>query len=117
MSPKSVTRLSAVTHDDPDLDITNMAVQFTEHQLYTPGFEEEGELSGKEVGVTTQENDQLMIRTNLPEAVRGIRSYIGWHQIPEFEASSSSTDDNPFSGARHQLIRKSCTLISGCVIN
>ena len=31
--------------------------------------------------------------------MRGIRSFMGWHNIPEFETVSSS-DDNPFAGAR-----------------
>ena len=33
--------------------------------------------------------------------MRGVRSFMGWHKIPEFETVSSS-DDNPFAGARVQ---------------
>ena len=35
---------------------------------------------------------------NYQETMRGIRSFMGWHNIPEFETVSSS-DDNPFAGA------------------
>ena len=31
------------------------------------------------------------------ETIRGVRSFMGWHDIPEFDRVSSS-DDNPFSG-------------------
>ena len=35
------------------------------------------------------------------ETIRGARSFIGWHDIPEFDRVSSS-DDNPFAGSRVQ---------------
>ena len=40
-------------------------------------------------------------RRQIIETMRGIRSFMGWHKIPEFETVSSS-DDNPFAGARVQ---------------
>ena len=36
------------------------------------------------------------------ETVRGVRSFMNWHNIPEFETVSSAADDNPFAGARVQ---------------
>ena len=35
------------------------------------------------------------------ETIRGVRSIMGWHNIPEFDRVSSS-DDNPFAGSRVQ---------------
>ena len=35
------------------------------------------------------------------ETIRGVRSFMGWHDIPEFDRVSSS-DDNPFAGSRVQ---------------
>ena len=37
---------------------------------------------------------------NYRETMRGVRSFINWHKIPEFETVSSAADDNPFAGAR-----------------
>ena len=34
--------------------------------------------------------------------MRGVRSFMNWHRIPEFETVSSTADDNPFAGARVQ---------------
>ena len=35
------------------------------------------------------------------ETIRGVRSFMGWHKIPEFNSVSSS-DDNPFASSRVQ---------------
>ena len=35
------------------------------------------------------------------ETIRGVRSFMGWHQIPEFNGVSSA-DDNPFAGSQVQ---------------
>ena len=37
---------------------------------------------------------------NYRETIRGVRSFMGWHQIPDYDSSSSSLDDNPFAGSR-----------------
>ena len=37
---------------------------------------------------------------NYRESMRGVRSFMNWHKVPEFETVSSTADDNPFAGAR-----------------
>ena len=37
---------------------------------------------------------------NYMETMRGVRSFMNWHKVPEFETVSSTADDNPFAGAR-----------------
>ena len=58
------------------------------------------------------------------ETMRGVRSFMNRHKVPEFETVSSTADDNPFAGARIQptgkvivklpvddwLCRKMCSL-------
>ena len=39
---------------------------------------------------------------NYRETIRGGRSFMGWHKVPEFESVSSS-DNNPFAGSRVKL--------------
>ena len=39
---------------------------------------------------------------NYRETMRGVRSFMNWHRVPEFETVSSTSDDNPFAGARTQ---------------
>ena len=34
------------------------------------------------------------------EAMRGVRCFMGWIGIPEFDPASSAQDDNPFAGSR-----------------
>ena len=36
---------------------------------------------------------------NYRETMRGVRSFMNWHKVPEFETVSSTADDNPFAGA------------------
>ena len=37
---------------------------------------------------------------NYRETIRGVRSFMGWHQIPDYDSTSSSLDDNPFASSR-----------------
>ena len=37
---------------------------------------------------------------NYRETIRGVRSFMGWHQIPDYDSTSSSLADNPFAGSR-----------------
>ena len=37
---------------------------------------------------------------NSGETIRGVRSFMGWHQIPDYNNSSASLDDNPFASSR-----------------
>ena len=39
---------------------------------------------------------------NYRETMRGVRSFMNWHKIPEFETVSSAAANNPFAGARVQ---------------
>ena len=53
--------------------------------------------------VTRDEADQEPTEeANYRETMRGVRSFMNWHKIPEFETVSSAADDNPFAGARVQ---------------
>ena len=52
---------------------------------------------------------------NYRETMRGVRSFMNWHRVPEFETVSSTADDNPFAGARTQPTGKvSVKLVERC---
>ena len=34
--------------------------------------------------------------------MRGVRNFMNWHKVPDFETVSSAADDNPFAGTRIQ---------------
>ena len=44
-------------------------------------------------------DQELSEESTYRETIRGVRSFMGWHQIPEFD-SVSSADNNPFAGSR-----------------
>ena len=45
-------------------------------------------------------DQDLSEEANYRETIRGVRSFMGRHQIPDFDSASSSLDDNPFAGSR-----------------
>ena len=44
---------------------------------------------------TTTDQD-LSEDANYRETIRGVRSFMGWHHIPDYDNSAASMDDNPF---------------------
>ena len=44
-------------------------------------------------------DQELSEESTYRETIRGVRSFMGWHQIPEFD-SVSSADNNPFADSR-----------------
>ena len=53
---------------------------------------------------------------NYRETMRGVRSFMNWHKVPEFETVSSTADDNPFAGARVQPTGKVCETPAGRLV-
>ena len=47
-------------------------------------------------------DSELTEEANYRETMRGVRSFMNWHKVPEFETVSSTADDNPFAGAHAQ---------------
>ena len=70
-------------------------------------LEEEGELSDHQADIAPSEVDRVLSQEqSYRETIRGICSYLGWHQIPKFGSALSSAVDNLFSGSRSQLAGK-----------
>ena len=45
-------------------------------------------------------DQELSEEANYRETIIGVRSFMGWHQLPDFDSASSSLYDNPFAGSR-----------------
>ena len=64
---------------------------------------EEGELSDEQ-DMTVTEPDQIpsaeQTYRETMRGMRGIRSYMGWTNIPDVDSSNTASDDNPFSGPK-----------------
>ena len=58
-------------------------------------------------------DQELSEEVNYRETMRRVRSFMGWHQIPDFDSSSSSLDDNSFAGSHPSSYR----LMTGCAGN
>ena len=67
--------------------------------------DKEGEVSDLESSGPDREelvdvDQELSAEQTNRETIHGVRSFMGWTQIPEFDAASSSQDNNPFTGSR-----------------
>ena len=65
-----------------------------------PGSPVDGNVRDRSPDLTRDESadQKLSEESTYRETIRGMRSFMGWHQIPEFD-SVSSADDNPFTGS------------------
>ena len=48
----------------------------------------------------TATDQDLSEDANHRETIRGVRSFMNWHHIPDYDNSAASMDDNPFAGSR-----------------
>ena len=82
---------------------------FEQQMDFTSPFypEEEGEVFDWQADIPQQDSDQRIAEEqDYWETVRGVRLYMGWHKVPEFESAASSQDDNPLVGPRNQAASK-----------
>ena len=68
-----------------------------------PGSPVDGNFRDGSPDLTREESadQELSEESSYRETIRGVRSFMGWHQIPEFD-SVFSADDNLFAGSRVQ---------------
>ena len=45
-------------------------------------------------------DQELTAEQTYRKTLRGVRSFMAWNDIPEFDTSSSSQDHNPFTGSK-----------------
>ena len=79
--------------------------RFSDHP--SPRLDEEGELSDiQSIGPDQEElldvDQELSAEQTYRETLCGVRSFMGWNLVPEFDSSSSAQDDNPFAGTKSQ---------------
>ena len=72
---------------------------------------DEGEVSeldstGQDLEELLEGDQELSAEQSYRETLRGVRSFMTWNDIPEFDSASSSQDDNPFTGSRSSQIDK-----------
>ena len=71
----------------------------------TSSITDEGEVSDLESTGPDQDelldgDQELSAEQSYRETLHGVRSFMAWNEIPEFDSASSSQDDNPFTGTR-----------------
>ena len=105
VQPPGPTTQPSTASDQPE-DFASDDDQFS----YNPdlSLDEEGELSevlsqGPDREELTDPDQELSSEQTYRETLRGVRSFMGWDQVPEFDSSCSTQDDNPFAGAKSHI--------------
>ena len=63
-------------------------------------YAKEGELSDKQDLNVTEPDQALSEEQIYRKTMSGIRSYMGWSNIPDMDSATTGSDDNPFSGPK-----------------
>ena len=94
---------------EPLLEVPSMNAVLDVSKSATRPFQGEAELDrepASPASATTQvelpedSTDQdLSEEANYRETIRGVTSFMDWHQNPDFNSAFSSLDDNPFAGS------------------
>ena len=63
---------------------------------------DQGDLSDRDPPKDEELDQEFSEEANYRETMRGVHSFMGWHQIPDFGSSSSSLDNNPCASSRVQ---------------
>ena len=98
--PPATTFDSTRSESSPASD--SESVSFSSDQPALELFPEEGELSDEHEFNTSEHDQSLSEEQSYRETMRGIRSYMGWHQVPDLDSSATSAEDNPFAGPKIQ---------------
>ena len=71
---------------------------------------DEGNLSNrdppKDDELDQEFSEEANYKLQTSQTMRGVHSFMGWHQIPDIDSLSSSQDNNTFAGSRAQPTRK-----------
>ena len=60
------------------------------------------ESTGPDRGELLDVDQEVSAQQTYRETLSGMGLFMGWKQVPEFDSSSSSLDDNPFARSRTQ---------------
>ena len=95
VTPGAIPTGPTVSVEEPEQEVDS------DRSSHSP---DEGELSDRE-SIHEQEeimegDQELSAEQSYRETLRGVRSFMAWNDVPEFDSASSSQDDNPFTGNR-----------------
>ena len=95
----------SVTSTGPTVPVEELTLKTGNLSDHSSSAADEGEVSDFDSTGQGQEellegDQELSVEQSYRETLRGVRSFMAWNDIPEFDSVSSSQDDNPFTGSR-----------------
>ena len=105
VQPSTTSKQSATSLPGSAVPIEEPSVESDQFSDRASSLADEGEVSDLEsTGPDREEllevDQELTAEQTYQETLRGVGSFMAWNDIPEFDSSSSSQDDNPFTGSK-----------------
>ena len=95
VTPGAIPTGPTVSVEEPEQEVDS------DRSSHSPDEGELSDLKSIHEQEEIMEGDQeLSAEQSYWETLRGIRSFMAWNDVPEFDSASSSQDDNPFTGNR-----------------
>ena len=95
----------SVTSTGPTVPVEEPTPETGNLSDHSSSAADEGEVSdldstGQDQEELLEGDQELSAEQSFRETLWGVRSFMAWNDIPEFDCASSSQDDNPFTGSR-----------------
>ena len=105
VQPSTTAKQSSTSRPGSVVPFEEPAAESDQFSDCASSLADEGEVSDLEsTGPDREElldvDQELTAEQTYRETLRGVRSFIAWNDIPEFDSSSSSQEDNPFTGSK-----------------
>ena len=109
--PSTTAKQSSTSHPGAVAPVEKPAAESEQFSDWASSLADEGEVSDCEyTGPDHEElldmDQELTAEQIYRETLLGVRSFIAWNDIPEFDSSLSSQDDNPFTGSKSSYTGK-----------
>ena len=109
--PSTTAKQTSTSHHGSVVPVEEAAAESDQFSDWASSLADEGEVSDLEsTGPDREElldvDQELTAEQTYRETLRGGRSFVAWNDIPEFDFSSSSQDDNPFTGSKSSHTEK-----------
>ena len=103
--PSTTAKQSSTSHPGSVAPVEDPVAESDQFSDRASSLDDEGEVS--DCVSTSPDREELLdmdqeltAEQTYRETLRGVRSFMAWNDIPEFDTSSSSQDDNPFTSSK-----------------
>ena len=98
--PSTTAKQSSTSRPDSVVPVEELAAESDQFSDWASSLADDLESTSPDHEELLDVDQELTAEQTYRETLRGVRSFMAWNDIPEFDSSSSSQDDNPFTGSK-----------------